>query len=257
MLEQKCEHRGLPVPELGELEAHRENLEGSWQPMLGHQIQALPSVASFWNALPEFFAWLRTGVAPALPATYPMAADETVLRDRTLRLQISGRARSYLEIIRFAAANRLCVDLEYRRSVRRIEPYSLRRTRDGNIILHATRAADGEHRSYRVDYIEGARTTGQSFIPRFAIELSPQGPAVIPPTAARSEGRETGSRRARLGWGMPGSAVWTGGPRYIYECAYCGKRFTRKKRASRLNPHKDKSGIRCPGRAAVLVDTRF
>ena len=184
VLEQKCAHRGLPVPELGELDAHRENLEGSWQPMLGHQLQALPSVASFWNALPEFFAWLRMGVAPALPATYRMAAGETVLRDRTLRLPISGRARSYLEIIRFAAANRLCVDLEYRRSVRRIEPYSLRRTRDGNIILHAMRAADGEHRSYRVDRIEGARTTGQSFIPRFAIELSPQSPAIIAPTAA-------------------------------------------------------------------------
>ena len=95
VLEQKCAHRGLAVPELGELEAHRENLEGSWQPMLGHQLQALPSVASFWNVLPEFFAWLRTGVAPALPATYRMAAGETVLRDRTLRLPISGRAQSY------------------------------------------------------------------------------------------------------------------------------------------------------------------
>ena len=179
VLEQKCAHRGLPVPELGELEKHRGDIEGSWQPMLGHQLRALPSVASFWDVLPEFFAWLRTGVAPAMPATYRMAAGETVLRDRTLRLPISGRARSYLEIIRFAAANRLCVDLGYGGNVRRIEPYSLRRTRDDNIVLHATRVADGEHRSYRVDRMEGARTTGQSFIPRFAIELSPQGPADI------------------------------------------------------------------------------
>ena len=257
VLEQKCAHRGLPVPELGELEVHRENLEGSWQPMLGHQLQALPSVASFWNALPEFFTWLRTGIAPALPATYRMAAGETVLRDRTLRLPISGRAQSYLEIIRFAAANRLCVDLEYRGTVRRIEPYSLRRTRDGNIVLHATRAADGEHRSYRVDRVEGARTTGQSFVPRFAIELTPQGPAVIAPTAARPAGSAGRRRSVRGASGTPRSAGWVSGPRYIYECAYCGKRFTRKRSTSRLNPHKDKSGYPCPGRAAILVDIRY
>lgn len=111
-----------------------------------------------------------------------MAAGETVLRERTLRLPVSGRNRSYLEIIRFAAANHLCVDLQYQGSARRIEPYSLRRTRDDNIVLHATRTTDGEHRSYRIDRIQGARATGQSFIPRFAVELSPQGPPVIPPT---------------------------------------------------------------------------
>ena len=54
-----------------------------------------------------------------------MAAGETVLRERTLRLPVSGAAQSFLEIIRFAAANHLCVDLEYQGSVRRIEPYSL------------------------------------------------------------------------------------------------------------------------------------
>ena len=138
VLQQKCKHRSLAVPTLGGLETHRGDLEGSWQPMLGHQLQVLPPVESFWEALPEFFAWLQTGVTPAEPATYRMAAGETLLRERTLRLPVPGRVQSYLEIIRFAASNRLCVDLEYQGSVRRIEPYSLRRTRDGNIVLHAT-----------------------------------------------------------------------------------------------------------------------
>ena len=206
VLQQKCAHRGLPVPNLDELEAHRGDLDGSWQPMLGHQLQTLPPVESFWGVLPEFFAWLQTGVAPAMPATYRMAAGETVLRDRTLRLPVSGRAQSNLEIIRFAAANRLCVDLEYGETVRRIEPYSLRRTRDGNIVLHATRASDGEHRSYRIDRMQGARTTGQSFVPRFAVELSPQGPAVILPAATRSEASGGLSRRARVAPRRPRSA---------------------------------------------------
>ena len=249
VLQQKCAHRDIPVPTLAELEIHKDDLEGSWQSMLSHQLQVLPPVESFWNALLDFFAWLETGVAPTVPATYQMAAGETVLRERTLRLPVSGVAQSFLEIIRFAAANHLCVDLEYGGSVRRIEPYSLRRTQDGNIVLHAIRASDGGHRSYRIDRIQGAQTTGQSFIPRYVVELSPEGPAVIPPTATRSVPTRT-SRPRRRRVSQPN------GPRYIYECAYCGKHFTRKKMTSRLNPHKDKSDYPCPGRTAIYVETR-
>ena len=69
ILEQKCAHRGLPVPTLSALETQRAELEGSWQPMLGRQLKALPPVETFWGALPEIFAWLQTGVTPATPAT--------------------------------------------------------------------------------------------------------------------------------------------------------------------------------------------
>ena len=78
-------------------------------------------------------------------------------------------------MIRFAAANRLCIDLDYLGSIRRIEAYSLRRTRDGNIILHAFDTDKNAHRSYRVDRIAGASTTNQAFIPRYEVELTPQG----------------------------------------------------------------------------------
>ena len=66
-----------------------------------------------------------------------------------------------------------------------------------NIVLHATRAVDGEHRSYRIDRIQGVRATRQSFIPRFAVELTPQGPPVIPATASRVESPGLPRRRAR------------------------------------------------------------
>jgi hypothetical protein len=62
----------------------------------------------------------------------------------------------------------------------------LRRTLDGNILLHAFNADKREHRSYRVDRIAAARTTHQTFVPRYAIELSPQGPMMIAPSAARN-----------------------------------------------------------------------
>ena len=186
VLRKKCVHRGLTVPTLAELEKHKGDLEGSWQPMLGHQLRALPPVESYWNALPEFFAWLGTGVAPSAPTSYRIAAGETVLREPTLRIGVAGAARSHMEVIRFSGVNRLCVDLQYQGSVRRIEPYSLRRTRDGNIVLHAIRASDGTHRSYRIDRIEDVQTTGQSFVPRHAVELSPQSPVAIASSAIRS-----------------------------------------------------------------------
>ena len=147
--------------------------------MLGHQLPAVLPVEAFWNALPEFFAWMETGIAPEVPAAYQLAAGETVLRERTLRLPVSGRAQSYLEVIRFAAANRACIDLDYQgerdyqATTRRIEPYSLRRTRDGDIILHAFDTDKNGHRSYRVDRMSGASTTNQTFTPRYEVELNP------------------------------------------------------------------------------------
>ena len=250
VLHQKCRHRDILIPTLTELERRKGDLEGSWESMLGHQLQALSPVESFWNELPDFFASLHTGVAPSEPEVYEIAAGETVLRERTLRLPVATAARSFLEIIRFAAANHVCVDLRYQSSVRRIEPYSLRRTRDGNIVLHAVRNSDGEHRSYRIDRIEGAKITGRSFVPRYVVELSPRNPIAVPPAASRAAAPTRQRRRTR-------AARSGSGPHHIYECTYCGKRFRRKKRTTHLNPHKDKYGYPCPGRMAMFVDIRY
>ena len=86
-------------------------------------------------------------------------------------MSVPVRSRSIIEIIRFAAANHLCVDLTYEGSVRKIEPYSLRQTAEGNFVLHAIRSDSGDHRSYRVDRMQGATVTSKVFTPRYAIEL--------------------------------------------------------------------------------------
>ena len=46
-------------------------------------------------------------------------------------------------------------------------------------------ADKNEHRSYRIDRIQGARSTNQIFTPRYAVELTPSGPVPIPPTDRR------------------------------------------------------------------------
>ena len=59
--------------------------------------------------------------------------------------------------------------------MRRIEPYSLRQTAEGNYVLGAIRSDSGEYRSYRVDRMQGATVTSQVFMPRYAVELTRQG----------------------------------------------------------------------------------
>ena len=166
--------------------------------------------------------------------------------------------QAHLDVIRFGAANRLCVDLLYQGSTRRIEPYSLRRTFEGNVILHAHNRDKNAHRSYRLDRIQGARVTNESFIPRFAIELTPSSPISVAPTAsrarvpsARSLLATTAARRS------PGPRSRSRGPTHVYACNYCSKRFYRKTRTTRLNKHKDKTGYPCPGRSAYYIDTRY
>ena len=152
-----------------------------------------------------------------------------------------------LEIVRFSAANHLCVDLAYQGSHRLIEPYSLRRTRDGNIVLHATRHDSGEHRSYRVDRIEGASATSVSFVPRYAIELTTSGPLSVPPTTSTPR---PGPVRLR-------SSARHAGPTYVVQCTACGKRFNRTSYDTKLNPHKNKSGFDCFGRIGFVAETKY
>jgi WYL domain len=193
--------------------------------MLAHQLPALPPVADFWDALPEFFVWLAGGEVVAAPPAFGLAAGETVIRERTLGPDVAGRAQTHLEVIRFAGANRLCIDLDYKGSTRRIEPYSLRRTREGNIVLHAYNLDRNDHRSYRVDRIEGARTAQQTFIPRYEVELTPTGPASVLPSRSGGEVRSG----QRMSFTRPASprrrtAISTG-LTYVYQCPICQKKF--------------------------------
>ena len=249
VLSEKCEFKRISVPlSMADLEPHRSDLEGAWDHMLGHQLPALPRVQEFWSVLPEFFAWLQTGVAPAIPMAYRIAAGETVLRSRILLASLRQTTRTHLEIIRFAAANHMCVDLLYKDQVRRIEAYSLRQTKDGNIILHAFDTSKKGHRSYRVDRIQNAGIADESFTPRYAVELNPSGPLSIPPTPARV---------AALSYPRAARAVpQTGTSRYVYQCPLCQRRFYHKARNPTIRPHKDRNGWPCGGRRGKYFGRR-
>lgn len=133
----------------------------------------LPPFQQFWDELSDVFDWLHEAIEKKVFATVPAFGGGDI--DESWSPPPMAKAWHTdvpLEVIRFAAANRLCVDLKYNNEHRLIEPYSLRRTRDGNIFLHAIRHEDAQPRSYRVDRIQGASATNTSFSPRYAIELT-------------------------------------------------------------------------------------
>lgn len=189
VLKRKCAYKSIQLPTLETIKAFYEELSGDWQTMLAHQLPALPPLESFWDVLPEFFAWLAGGARPAMPQSYPLAAGQTILRQPLGTFSGVGMVSSALEIIRFAAANRLTVEIDYMKesgeqTTPEIEAYSLRRTMAGKIVLFAYDTQKPDHiRNYRTDRIRGARATARTFAPRYAIELTPGGMQPIPPTA--------------------------------------------------------------------------
>lgn len=175
-LDQKCAHAGIPVPNAESIRQSRfrDEIEQEWANMLAHQLPHLPPFAEFWGVLDDLFGWLRgRPAAPALeraelgrnldPVWSPPAGMHT------------WRRGAPLELIRFAGANRLKVEIDYRaeegrRGPRVVEPYALRMTRDGNLVLFVVNDR-GQLRSYRVDRMAGARVVNETFRPRYVVEF--------------------------------------------------------------------------------------
>lgn len=250
ILVEKCEHKGIAVPTLASINASGlvPELESEWENMLGHQLPVLPPFPQFWQELDDLFTWLEGGELPPALAPVDIAADEDEQWSPPASVRVWG-AGIPLEEVRFAAVNHLCVELGYGGTRRLIEPYSLRRTRDGNLVLHALRHESGEHRSYRVDRIQSAKATTVPFSPRYAIEFSSSGPLAAPPQTRRAPHARAPRARRRT----------RSGPSYVIECPVCGKRFTRTTRNRKLNAHKNAYGSPCAGKGRMghLVDTRW
>ena len=191
-LARKCEFKGIPVPTYAALSDRPERaaIEVEWEQMLGHQLPTCPPFEEFWQELPAVFDWLNEAAAvPMLAAisTGRVAVDAEWRPPAMVRAW--GAGANSMETIRFAAANRLCVQLDYtnedgERTAPTIEPYSVRRTSAGDLLLFGVKADTGESRSYRLDRIRSATVTRQAYRPRYAIELTTTGP-LDTPTIAR------------------------------------------------------------------------
>lgn len=246
-LVEKCAAKGIVVPTAADFVESPllAELGSEWRNMLGHQLPALPPLEPFLEELPMLFAWLDGDVEEVAADAIAYARDEDESWSPPPSVATWGVGVP-LETVRFAAANHLLVELDYDGTTRLIEPYSLRRTRAGNLILHAERADGGGHRSYRVERIRGLHTTTTPFRPRYPIEFSARGSFNAPPqyrTLAPSSARTSRSRRA-------------GSAEYLYECNRCGREFSHGTRNPSLRAHNDSDGYRCGGRSGRYIGTR-
>lgn len=255
IIQEKCRFKGIAFPTFKSLEREpeRSELETEWSNMLAHQLPFLPPFEQFWSELSQVFEWLTGGAKPVTLERISFDPDEDVTWAPPATAQPWG-ARVPLEIIRFAGANRLCVNLGYEGSLRLVEPYSLRRTKEGNLVLNAIRVDDREPRSYRVDRIESAEVVQKTFSPVYAVELSPSVPIHAP-----LQSKSTRSARLRRSGGTLCSKRVFSTPslRYVLKCTTCGKQLTRQTFNATLKPHKSKSGHLCYGTCAQYIMQKY
>jgi predicted nucleotidyltransferase component of viral defense system len=246
---EKCEVKEVDPPTAAQFadETLRATLEADWANMLAHQLPVLPPAQGFLDELTELFGWLDGTIEFQELPPLPAGRDE----DRSWSPPPTAATWGVgvpLESLRFAATNHLLVELSYDGTRRLIEPYALRRSSAGRLLLHAERADGSGHRTYGVDKVAGLRVTTTPFTPRFPIEFSARGPLHAPlqsrnPVGLRSP-RPAPAHRSSTG------------SEYIYVCRMCGREFAHSRRNSSLRKHKDPYGYPCRGRSGAYVGTR-
>lgn len=251
-LARKCEAKGITSPAAGELLdliRSSEELRSEWASMLAHQLPVLPQLDDLIGRLPELLSWLE--MPAAMPpevrlAEVPAPSEQPIVAPPGIQFW-GGRP---LEMLRFAGANRLLVDFTYNGRPRRVEPYSLRRAATGNLLFYGWERAASQIKAFNTAKMFEVRPTDMSFTPRYRVEFTARGALPVPPAArssgARPQGRHQPTRRRASSYG----------PKYVFECSYCQKRFRRSQNKPALGKHKAKGeDWNCPGRRGYLVAT--
>lgn len=251
----KCNGKGLApptAPTLAALVTGDAELRSEWGHMLAHQLPALPDLDAMLGKLPGLLGWLDHEAPVAWPesglAAVPIAAGDAAIIAPGIRYWGSG---SPLETIRFAGTNRLLLEFDYHGRHRVAEPYSVRQAATtGNVLLYAWETDVTHIKAFNVTKMQHVHATSTVFTPRYQVELSASGPISLPPAtpAVRLPSPRSRIRKTSLP---------TFGPKYIFECPYCQKRFTHRKNDTSLRKHKQPDGWgHCPGRRGHLVDVR-
>lgn len=167
-----------------------------------------------------------------------------------------------------AGRTQTVLKMRYKGSDRFIEPYSLKylQRRDGveREYFFAYNLTGGSNppgiRRFVAEKIESIANTEEKFEPRNPIELckageKPENPYLFDPDRpVRAPSVRRIKKSPLLGRKATSSLL---GPRYIYQCSYCGKRFTKRTYDGTLGAHKNKNGYSCSSRRGYYVTTKY
>ena len=164
-------------------------LRSEWSNMLAHQLPQLPPLDALLDRLPELLLWIDRPVAPraaALPAAR-MAVGEVVVAPAGVQFWGTPAA---LEVARFAGENRLLIEFLYHGKARVAEPYSLRRSSTGKLLLYAWERGEPNIKAFDTADMRTLRATRTPFTPRYRVEFTAAEPLTI-----RSSRQPTRPRR--------------------------------------------------------------
>jgi predicted nucleotidyltransferase component of viral defense system len=239
ILKAKCDLRGIPIPTIKLLESHdqRAALESEWENQLKHQLPILPPFEEFLVELPLVLDWIdgrKVEQIEAFSESDDEETEERIVQESVEAMTVPGPGASMMEKVRFAASNRLLLQLGYNGSLREIEPYAFARSADGNLLLRAIKAQTGESRAYRWDMIQSLEVSSKPFRPRYQVEITSAG--YQPVHQLTRAPRSSGARR-----------LVALGTTHVFKCSSCGKQFRRKSMDGNLKVHKAPSGSVCYG----------
>lgn len=153
-----------------------------------------------------------------------------------------------------AGSEQRLLRLTYDGVTRVVEPYSLafKRLKDGSAneylyVYDSVGGSSGPGIKALFHYkIRGLQLLDEHFTPRYEVELSKAGDS-------SQAGYFTGRRGARPRTRVTRPRAARVSPKYVIQCSYCGRPFTRSTYNMRLNAHKDRYGNPCYGRVGHVV----
>lgn len=168
-----------------------------------------------------------------------------------------------------AATTRKLLRVRYHGATRLMEPYALtfkRRKTDGvgheyfyGYDTTGGNSGPGIKAMFAHD-VESLEVTDVDFEPRFEIELAKAGDA----SQAGYFTGTPGPRRTTTGLPRVSATSRRRSPRrgstgikYVVQCSYCGKQFTRTTNTTKMNKHKDRYGNQCYGRSGFFVRNTY
>lgn len=175
VLKKKCEYKNIPIPDMKLLEKHPklQELETEWENMLAHQLPMLPLRENFWQELPNLFKWLHGKTNQSLQTPIILSQENIDNTWQPPSMIHAWKTKVPLELVRYAGANNLCVELLYENKKQLVEAYNLKKTLDGKLLLIGIEHNTNELILYNVDLIQRIEISQISFNPKHIISMTP------------------------------------------------------------------------------------
>jgi predicted nucleotidyltransferase component of viral defense system len=165
--------------------------------------------------------------------------------------------------IMHAARTQTLLHIRYKGEERLIEPYSLKyqQRRDGvaREYFFAYKLSGGASqpgmKMFVAENMQSIENTETGFTPRYQIELSKAGE--MPEDRYLFDPNKPMKSPARAARRRIVGSLSVNGPKYIFRCSVCGKRFTKRTYDGSLRPHKGKHGYDCYGSFGIYVTTKY